>query len=109
MQISVILNYSELIRGPTVTGIAWLALEVNNVTRLIVAYIVPYLDFPLILAYTLLFYSLRIPPLARRLLGLGLISRLPFYPSLGDLLRPAYNGFRLYRLSYPQPSHNDLP
>ncbi|RCI15862.1 hypothetical protein L249_2014, partial [Ophiocordyceps polyrhachis-furcata BCC 54312] len=28
--------------------------------------------------------------------------------SLGDLLRPAYNGFRLYRLSYPQPSHNDL-
>ncbi|RCI13180.1 hypothetical protein L249_0236, partial [Ophiocordyceps polyrhachis-furcata BCC 54312] len=60
-------------------------------------------------AYTLLFHSLRIPPLARRLLGLGLTSRLPFHPSSGDLLRPAYNGFRLYRLSYPQPSHDDLP
>ncbi|RCI16060.1 hypothetical protein L249_2621 [Ophiocordyceps polyrhachis-furcata BCC 54312] len=90
MQISVILNYSELIRGPTVTGIAWLALEVNNVTRLIAN---PSLSiYALILFLTNPASSTATPRL-----------------SSGDLLRPAYNGFRLYRLSYPQPSHNDLP
>ncbi|RCI08458.1 hypothetical protein L249_8792, partial [Ophiocordyceps polyrhachis-furcata BCC 54312] len=93
-QISVILNYSELDPG-------CLCLDTGT-------YGYGYrLAYPR--TYTLLFYSLRIPPLAQRLPGLGLISRLPFHPSLGDLLRPAYNGFRLYRLSYPQPSHNDLP
>ncbi|RCI13299.1 hypothetical protein L249_1039 [Ophiocordyceps polyrhachis-furcata BCC 54312] len=52
----------------------------------------------------------------RRRLRLRLRLRLygPYGPyegrnvGLGDLLRPVYNGFRLYRLSYLQPSHDDL-
>ncbi|RDA84009.1 hypothetical protein CP532_3143 [Ophiocordyceps camponoti-leonardi (nom. inval.)] len=36
-------------RGPRVTGIVWLSLELASLTKLIVAYVVPDLDFPIIL------------------------------------------------------------